>query len=111
MGSSLKKRCTQKVIATCTDKRRVYEDDNTPSYYPVYEFDYNGNHYKVSKDQNVYKPEIGTEHEIYINPDNPEEYYHPKADAAQNGFAMIFVIAFGAAFLFFGYYFLMDLFR
>ena len=108
MGSGLKKRCTQKVMAECTGKYR--DDHDYHIKYPVYEFDYEGKHYKVSKHQSApgFSAEIGSAYEIYINPNNPEEYYHPKADAAQNGFAMIFVIAFGAAFLFFGYYMLQD---
>ncbi|MBQ7775645.1 MAG: hypothetical protein IJ379_06965 [Lachnospiraceae bacterium] len=110
MGSSLKKRCTQKVMAECTGKYR--DSESRHMKYPVYEFDYEGKHYKVSKQQSApgFTAEIGASYEIYINPDNPEEYYHPKADAAEKGFSMIFVIAFGGAFLFFAYAFLQDLF-
>ncbi len=101
MGNKLKSRCTQKVIAECTGKWRGSGDDKHMKY-PVYEFDYEGEHYKVTKEQSGpgLSTDIGSMHEIYINPNNPEEYYHPLADAKVKSFGMIFVIVFGIAFLF-----------
>ncbi len=107
MAKSVKEHCTQKVIATCTKLRQCYEDGHR-SRYPVYEFDYNGQHYKVSKEQNIFKTQPGTEHEIYINPNNPEEYYHPLADAAEKRAGILGAILFGIVFLVLGYSFLVS---
>ena len=100
MGSSLKKRCTQKVMAECTGKYR--DSESRHMKYPVYEFDYEGKHYKVSKQQSApgFTAEIGASYEIYINPDNPEEYYHPKADVAQKRWGIFIITPFVLAFLF-----------
>ena len=107
MGKREKARCTQMIMAECTGKWK-----NENSRYPVYEFDYEGKHYKVSKQQSApgFTARIGASYEIYINPNNPEEYYHPLADAAEKRWGMLFVIVFGVAFLFQAYLILKDLF-
>ncbi|MBQ8170775.1 MAG: hypothetical protein IJZ95_02170 [Oscillospiraceae bacterium] len=110
MGMIKKELCTQKVIAECTGKYRDSESHRIK--YPVYEFDYGGKHYKVSKEQKSpgFTAEIGSSYEIYINPDNPEEYYHPQADAADKRWKIFIITPFVLLFLFQLYLVLKDLF-
>ncbi len=108
MANSVKERCTQKVIATCTGEE-VRHQEGEPFYYPVYEFDYRGQHFRVSPNHNSYLPAVGTKHEIFINPENPEEYYHPIEEKHKNRWLMFFVIPFVLAFIFFGVVFALTL--
>ena len=110
MGKAKKELCTRKVMAQCTGKYR--DSDSYRVKYPVYEFDYDGKHYKVSKEQKApgFTAEIGASYEIYINPNNPEEYYHPQADAAEKWWKIFIITPFTFAFVLQAYLVLKDLF-
>lgn len=72
----LEKVCTLKVCARVVDYNSIRGDNGGRLYAPVYEFQFNGKDYKVSKEEytNVNVVEKDTIVELMINPDNPEEY-------------------------------------
>lgn len=69
------------VKAKCTKikKDRIEKTDGSMGgmvYAPVYEFQYRGKivHIESNRYSNVNVPEVGGYYDIYINPDNPQEY-------------------------------------
>ena len=85
-----KNRCTTEVTLRCIDlnKRTSYNSDDhslkTVTYAPVWEYDYNGETYTYA--ENIYSnmdvPQIGTERQGFIDPQNPSELYRPNPAAA-----------------------------
>ncbi len=80
----LKRSCTYIINAKCIDVINQYSTNKSgvrkKVYCPVYEFYYNGNTYKVCN--NVYTnftiPIINNTYEIYINQNEPTQFYEPQ---------------------------------
>ena len=70
-----KKICTITVPATITDYDKTYSDDSI-LYCPIYEYEFNGNHYKEhgKSYSNVGNKPVGTIVNIKIDPDAPTNY-------------------------------------
>lgn len=74
-----KKVCTEQVQGVCVYLKRKseYKDGHTHiEYAPVYEYQFRGNTYCAGEDfrrNNV--PSIGDRFELYINPDEPTDFY------------------------------------
>ncbi len=85
---------TESVLAECTELKSSY-DEGVNTYCPVFSFYYNGQIYKVCDEQysNVNIPQINEKYEIFINPDNPTEYY---IKSSINSFI---IIIFGVVFM------------
>lgn len=82
-GKRNRTRCTQLVSATVVDMERMNststDGSSMVSWFPVYEYWYRGTQItkrsKVgSADQNFY---VGQKVELYVNPQNPNEFYCP----------------------------------
>ena len=86
-GKNKRTNCTKKVNATVVDIRK--EDLNNSSnnigeaqlqtYYPVYEYTINGILRRKKAFIGTAKPEvsIGQKVELYINPNNEDDFYYP----------------------------------
>lgn len=79
-----KKVCTIPVDSTVTElavsSSRGSKHGSGNTYAPVYEYDYEGEHYRV-KSNNYSSPcpfEVGESVQIYIEPGDPEHIYSPK---------------------------------
>lgn len=75
-----KKRCTHIVNATVIGlKPHRDSNDDTTTYSPIYQFWFNGNEYTVttSSSRNFALPKIGSQKDIYINPQSPTDFYSP----------------------------------
>lgn len=73
-------RCTLAVDAVIVDVR-VDADDDDVTYAPVYQFELDGG--IITGTANLYTskyPEIGKEVQLFVNPDNTEEFYNKKTD-------------------------------
>ncbi len=91
---NVQKRCTQDVMSTITDVKVISDDDST-TYKPVYEFEYNGIQFKVTPSYSTSsRPTVGQAVTLYINPDKPEEFYDPDRDANTIRFLRIFGFVF-----------------
>lgn len=79
--SVMLKRCTERIMAVCIylDKRlnRSSKGGRYYTYAPQWEYTFNGRVYKHQEQghSNIGVPKIGDEHEIFVNPDDPEEIY------------------------------------
>ena len=73
----LKMICNYSVIAKIVEYDISKSDKGNTLYCPIYGFWYNGQDRKVSNNYytNIGVKEIGTECELMINPENPEEFY------------------------------------
>lgn len=97
--------CTEQVKAACVylKQKSEYKDGHTYIMYaPVYEYQFRGNTYCVAEDYRSNDvPSIGSRHDLYINPDEPTEFYQKngswKSIVALVIFCMVFV-AFGCIF-------------
>ena len=75
--------CTESVTAVISDA--VVNDNfenNSRTYAPVYDYFYEGESFSIKS--NVYtsmKPEIGSEVELMIDPDDPEKYFDPEINS------------------------------
>lgn len=83
-------RCTVEVTLRCIDlnQRISYSgEDNryrTVVYAPVWEYDCNGSTYTYAENlySNTDVPQVGTERQGFINPDDPSELYRPNPTAS-----------------------------
>lgn len=78
LGSSKKARCGYKSTAVICDAKRYAAVGNNlrPTYHAVYEYEYQGNTYQNESTVGCsIMPKIGKTVTVYINPDNPKEYY------------------------------------
>ena len=112
------KNCTTPVIARCVrinnslefaEKSAEPMDENeridvSETVAPVFEIQYNGQTIELKPHtySNICDTEVGDVRNIYINPQNPQEYYDSEAEKSTFGWiellvALAFVI-FGAAF-------------
>lgn len=71
------KYCKCLVKATIIDFKRSYGPEGGTSYHPVYEFCYKGEIYRVTNPMATLltDPNIGTQVDIFINEDNPYDFY------------------------------------
>ena len=72
--------CTQIVDATIVDLNKMERSDDGStfvSYFPIYEYQYNGKVYRSGSNVGNLKSkfEIGRKVQIYINPQKPEKIY------------------------------------
>ena len=74
---SQKTHCTESLTAVCINLNRTHNSDSGSSYAPVYKYYYGGEEYIVAQDfyTNIDVPKIDSEVELYINPENPGEFY------------------------------------
>ncbi len=74
---SQKTHCTESVTAVCINLNRTHDSDSGSSYAPVYKYYYGGEEYISAQDfyTNIDVPKIDSEVELYINPENPGEFY------------------------------------
>ncbi len=88
----LKLTCTEYVNAECVEAKKQYNKNRCEVYCPVYSFSYNGQNYKVCNDvyTNRYYPAVGQQYELYINPNNPMQFYEPYRTMSTGIFMMIF---------------------
>ena len=93
-----KAQCTQKVIAECTDEEIHYEEGKA-HHFPVFEFDYENQHFRVTPRSNSYLPEIGTKHELFINPKYHNVFYHPETEKRNDRVMLIFKLFIALIFL------------
>jgi len=83
-ATALKKVCTEEisaVVQTLLEAQTDNDDGSTATVYcPVFAFEYKGEYYTVNKDYytNPCGYELGETAKLYINPDNPEEFYAEK---------------------------------
>ena len=72
-----KKRCTHLITATVTNLKRSSDDSTT--YSPVYNFWFNSVEYTLTTNfsRNSTLPKIGSQAELYINPETPIDFYLP----------------------------------
>lgn len=89
------KRCKYLVKATIVDFKVSYDSEGHSSSHPVYQFCYNGETYTVTNSMSLVfgKPEIGTQVDIFINEDNPNDFY-----AEIKSYELFFVV-FGLTFM------------
>ena len=92
--------CTEKVMATIVainERTELTGDVATVKYYPTLSYEYDGETYETGTAETVsHKTSIGTQVEIYVNPNNP------KSILVSGGRTIIlgsFLVAFGVAFL------------
>ncbi|MBQ7766445.1 MAG: hypothetical protein IJ397_06365 [Lachnospiraceae bacterium] len=75
-----KNRCTEPVVATCVEVLEKYSVEGGQLLCPVYEINYGMN--KIQICNNVYMSDrdvcVGDCKDLYINPDNPQEFYEGK---------------------------------
>lgn len=74
---SQKLHCTESITAVCINLNRRHDSDSGSVYAPVYKYYYGGEEYIVAQDfyTNIDVPKIDSKVELYINPENPEEFY------------------------------------
>lgn len=76
-----KKHCTYVTNAVCTELKWRHDsekDNNSVSYTPVYDFEYNGRNIRISNDVytgRMFVPEIGSVDEIHVDIDELADYY------------------------------------
>ena len=75
-----KKKCTEYVDAFVVDFEKELDNDGNYSYYPIFEYRYEGKEYL--KRSNFYSLFLnfrkGERVGLYIDPDTPEKFYCPK---------------------------------
>lgn len=94
------KRCTETVTAVCIglDEKisHSHEHGRTVLYAPKWEYSFGGRVYQHQETlhSNIGVPKIGSEYELYINPDDPDEIYRKdkKGNAFQYLFGIVFVV-------------------
>lgn len=101
--------CTETVNAVCVRLSRRYSFNRThshayaPTYAPVFNYWFSGKEYTVTESYytNIDVPKLDSEVQLYINPDNPEEFYRPSfwVSFTLYGMGILFTIC-GAAALF-----------
>ena len=101
-----KKVCTEKVVAEVVDNASVKTHSKkhrtSTSYAPVFEYEYNGGHYKV-RSKTATKParySVGEKVEIKIDPSDPTRIYEPADSTPKIFIVLCFVI--GGVSAFFG---------
>lgn len=91
----LKKACSERIQARCVyiKEETVYSDGRRHiKRAPVFEFQFLGNTYSVAENLGSGKvPSIGDNCEIFINPDNPKEFYR-KGDNSMVFFGIVCVV-------------------
>lgn len=105
-SKQLQKRCTDTVTAEIVENIEVKSRTRTKhghrtvtTYKPVFNFNYNGQNYRVESNSS-YRPalfDVGEHTEIKINPSDPSETYIPTDKSAD--YASIICIVIGAFFL------------
>lgn len=95
------KKCSQKVRAKCVGLTPPNWPDEAPNppYMPTYEFQYNGETISVTRTigKNDNSVEIGQEYELYIDPENPQNFVNSKDNNEQRGRAKYVITCFTLA--------------
>ncbi len=92
------KRCTESVTAEVVENIKVrshYNNNhstNSVTYRPVFEFEYDGQHYNIQSNTSSNPPafEVGENVDLKINPDDPTDFYAP-SDSTFTLVGLIFV--------------------
>lgn len=89
--------CNYYITATCVDVKTQY-DDGTRTYCPVYEIYFRNETQTICNNvyTNIDHVGVGDRRELYLNPDNPEEFYEPIAERKTK----IFIYVLGSSFVF-----------
>ena len=111
-----RKKCSTQVVAKCVrisnaseamvKEGEDVEEGDTLLEAPVFEISYNGQTFELDPHTytNVCKTQVGEIRNIYINPDDPKEYYDPKEDNMSMGWLEIIsaigMVIFGLLFIF-----------
>lgn len=76
----LKLVCRECVNAECIEVLETRNSHGGTAWCPVYSYYYNGQYYKVSNDvyTNTMYPSVGQQYELYINANNPMQFYEPQ---------------------------------
>lgn len=91
------KYCTYPVMAKVADIRVSTDSDGDRTYMPVYEFQFKGETHLIhnSTYSNIGVPKLGETREIFIDPENLDEYYEKKQQRGNS----IFLFVLGAFFM------------
>lgn len=87
----LRKKCTMSILGKVVELKKRY-NGGTATYSPVYEIYFRGETIRLSNDfyTNISVPKEGETYEIFINPDNPKQFYQPSQSGKVNIFLMVF---------------------
>lgn len=82
--------CTYCITGTCVELKSQY-DDGYRTYCPVYEVYFRGEMVQISNNfySNMHRVEVGETREIYINPENPSEFFEPREEKSTRRFLYI----------------------
>ncbi len=97
--------CSYVTTGTIVDYYRKDNQDEADSYFPIYEYTYGDNTYRVRSElsDNPSKLPEGREVEVYLNPDQPEESYI--SDTRRNSMRFLKLIRLiGAGFIVMGFF-------
>lgn len=97
--------CSYLTTGTIVDYYRKDNGDEADSFFPVYEYGYGGNTYRVQSElsDNPSRLPEGREVEVYLNPDQPEESYI--SDTRRNSMKFLKLIRLiGAGFIVMGFF-------
>ncbi|MBR6478863.1 MAG: hypothetical protein IKS85_10495, partial [Lachnospiraceae bacterium] len=88
--------CTYCITANCVEVKSRYHR-GTRSYCPIYEVYFRDETIQICNNlyTNLNRVEVGEVREVYLNPDNPKEFFEPKEEKS----AKLFTYAFGSAFI------------
>lgn len=94
-------KCNYCITATCVDVKTSY-NKGSRTYCPVYEVYFRGEMHRIKRNiySNVNHVAIGDQKEVYLNPDNPEEFYEPREEKSLNLFTYILGISFAVVSVF-----------
>lgn len=88
----LKLVCREYVNAECIEVLETRNSHGGTAWCPVYSYYYNGQYYKVSNDvyTNTVYPSVGQQYELYINANNPMQFYEPHNSRMTGIYMIIF---------------------
>ena len=91
------KYCTYPVMAKVVDLRVSFDSDGDRTYMPIYEFQFKGETRQIHNNtySNIGVPKLGEVREIFIDPENLDEYYEKKQQKGHS----IFLYVVGAIFI------------
>ena len=82
--------CNYCITATCVEVKSHY-DDGSRTYCPVYEVYFRHETMQICNNfyTNIHRVEVGETREIYLNPEDPNEFYEPKEELSTKRFTYI----------------------
>lgn len=88
--------CTYCVMANCVEVKSHYHKGSR-TYCPIYEIYFRDEMIQLCNNTytNINRVEVGETREVYVNPDNPKEFFEPKEEKSTK----IFMYVLGSAFV------------